>query len=128
VVDGDLASIRLRSVVFDCANPSELGSFYAELLGGEIVNRDPDWVELHLSTLPLKLAFQRVTRFVPPDWPHGQAQQAHLDITVSDLRASSDRAVELGGRPLTEPIIEDNCVFQVHADPSGHPFCPCEDR
>ena len=124
----ELRAVRLRSVVFDCETPVVLAAFYAELLGGEVVNTDPDWVEVHLSTLPLQLAFQRVSGHVTPDWPDGQPQQAHLDITVTDLTVSSRRAVELGARVLSAPVTEDDSIFQVHADPSGHPFCLCEDR
>jgi predicted enzyme related to lactoylglutathione lyase len=52
----------------------------------------------------------------------------HLDITVSDLETASARAQELGARVLGPPVDEDDSTFQVHADPSGHPFCFCRDK
>jgi hypothetical protein len=122
------ASFTLRSVVFDCADPIALANFYGALLSGEIDLRDPDWCEVRFSHGVLKLAFQRVESFTAPDWPDGQPQQVHLDITVMDLQSASLRAIELGARLLSEPVDEENSRFQVHADPSGHPFCFCQDR
>jgi hypothetical protein len=106
----------------------ELATFYGDLLGGDVASTDPEWFEVQVVDLPLKLAFQRVANFTPPVWPDGQPQQVHLDITVADLASASLRAVELGAQVLGSLVGEDNSTFQVHADPSGHPFCFCEDR
>jgi Glyoxalase-like domain len=46
---------------------------------------------------------------------------------VPDLKEASRRAVRLGARILDGPVDEGDCVFQVHADPTGHPFCFCMD-
>jgi hypothetical protein len=119
---------RLRSLVFDCADPRRLASFYADLFGVEVFESDPEWSEVHLPGSPMKLAFQRVRDYTIPDWPNGQPQQVHLDLTVTDLEAASHRAVALGARVLGRHVFEPDCVFQVHADPSGHPFCLCTDR
>ena len=114
--------IRLRSVVLDCPDPPALARFYGNLLGGRVV-ADPDWSEVHVEQLPFKLAFQRVDRYVPPEWPDGEPQQLHVDFTVSDLVTASKHAVALGARVLEEPVDEGNSMYQVHVDPSGHPFC-----
>jgi predicted enzyme related to lactoylglutathione lyase len=120
--------LALRSVVFDCADPIALATFYGGLLSTEVDLRDPDWCEVHFSDVPFKLAFQRVANFTAPVWPDGQPQQIHLDITVEDLQSASSRAIELGAQLLGQPVDEGGSTFQVHADPSGHPFCFCEDR
>jgi predicted enzyme related to lactoylglutathione lyase len=120
--------ISLRSVVFDCPDPSALASFYADLLDGQLDISDPEWCEVHAGDPAFKLAFQRATPYVPPEWPDGMPQQLHLDLTVSDLRAAGLRAVELGAVILTGPVEEPDSVFVVYADPAGHPFCLCEDR
>jgi predicted enzyme related to lactoylglutathione lyase len=120
--------LNLRSVVFDCADPAALASFYGALLSAEVDLSDPEWCEVHFSNVPLKLAFQRVANFTAPVWPDGQPQQIHLDITVADLESASLRAIELGAKVLGEPVDEDHSTFQVHADPSGHPFCFCKDN
>jgi predicted enzyme related to lactoylglutathione lyase len=121
-------AIQLRSIVFDCPDPSLLAVFYADLLGGAVDTTDPSWCEVHVAELPLKLAFQRVAEFVPPEWPNGQPQQIHLDLTVADLGSASALAIELGARVLADPVEEEDCTFQVHVDPSGHPFCICMER
>jgi predicted enzyme related to lactoylglutathione lyase len=120
--------IQLRSIVFDCPDPTLLAAFYGELLGGSVDSTDPSWCEVHVAGVPLKLVFQQVAEFVPPDWPDGQPQQIHLDLTVSDLESASALAVELGARVLADPVGEESSIFQVHVDPSGHPFCLCLDR
>ena len=115
----------LRSFVYDCADPPSLAVFYAGLLGGEARVEDPDWCEVHLPGLPVKLAFQRAAAYTPPEWPDGRPQQAHLDLRVADLPAASARAVERGARVLGAPVREEGGAFQVHVDPQGHPFCLC---
>jgi predicted enzyme related to lactoylglutathione lyase len=120
-------TVELRSVVLDCPDPPALARFYGELLGGRVV-ADPRWSEVHVGHLPFKLAFQYVERYTAPQWPDGEPQQLHLDLTVPDLAAASTRAVELGGRVLQQPVAEEQGAYQVHADPSGHPFCFVIDR
>lgn len=127
MADGDV-QVQLRSVVFDCADPTRLAGFYGELLGGTVDTSDPAWCEVHVDGLPVKLAFQLVPGHLPPEWPEGRPQQLHLDITVPDIAAASTRAVSLGARVLDGPVDEGGSMFQVHADPAGHPFCFCQDR
>jgi predicted enzyme related to lactoylglutathione lyase len=120
--------VSLRSVVIDCPDPTALASFYAQLLDGQLDTADPEWCEVRFGDADLKLAFQQVEAYRPPDWPDGSPQQSHLDLTVSDLAATSRQAVSLGASVLSHRIEEPGCVFVVHADPSGHPFCLCEER
>jgi len=122
-----LSAVTLRSVVLDCPDPPALATFYADLLGGSAVI-DPDWSEVQVGRLSPKLAFQRVEEYVPPEWPDGLPQQLHLDFTVFDLAITSKRAIELGACVLKEPVEEEGCTYQVHADPSGHPFCLVVER
>jgi len=126
------ASASLRSFVIDCPDPASLASFYAALLGGRADTSDPQWCEVHFDegSRPgsVKLAFQYVSSYEAPRWPDGVPQQAHLDLTVSDLEASSRLAVQLGARVLSGPVEEPGSIFVVHSDPAGHPFCLCEDR
>src|ERR1700728_4706961 len=121
-------SVRLRSVVIDCPEPAILASFYAELLEGHADTGDPEWCEVRFDHSSFKLALQRVPSYVRPNWPDGAPQQMHLDLTVSDLPAACRRAASLGATVLSEPVEEPGCVYVVHADPAGHPFCLCEER
>jgi predicted enzyme related to lactoylglutathione lyase len=128
VVAPEQKRYRLRSVVLDCPDPVALSHFYGQLLEADVDDGDPEWCEVRLGETGMKLAFQHAPDHVPPDWPDGQPQQVHLDITTADLAAASVRAVELGARVLDGPVDEESSVFQVHADPAGHPFCFVEDR
>ena len=114
--------------MFDCPDAVALARFYAALLDGRADTSDPDWCEVHVDGTTIKIAFQRVDDYVAPDWPDGPPQQVHLDLSVTDLDATSRRAVELGAVVLSGPVEEPGCVFVVHADPAGHPFCLCRDR
>src|SRR6201995_2601250 len=96
--------IGLRSVVFDCPDPSALASFYADFLDAQLDVSDPEGCEVHAGDGACRLAFQRVTPYLPPAWPDGAPQQLHLDLTVSDLRAAGLRATELGAVLLTGPV------------------------
>ena len=124
--DIDGPTIQLRSVVLDCGDAVATAGFYADLLGLSADTSDADWCEVRLPGVGVKLAFQRIASHVAPDWPDGAPQQVHLDLTVTDLDAASAHAVALGARILGPPTPEgEGCVFQVHADPAGHPFCLC---
>jgi hypothetical protein len=122
------ASVSLRSVVIDCPEPSTLACFYADLLDGHPDTGDPEWCVVRFDDCSFKLALQRVESYVRPDWPDGAPQQMHLDLTVSDLLAACRRAAALGATALSGPVEEPGCVYVVHADPAGHPFCLCEER
>jgi predicted enzyme related to lactoylglutathione lyase len=121
-------SITLRSIVFDCPDPSALAGFYANLLDGRVDSSDPEWCEVHSDDSRLKLAFQRADPYVPPEWPNGSPQQLHLDLTVSDLDAACRHAASIGAVAMGDRVEEPGSVFVVHADPVGHPFCLCQDR
>ena len=124
----DGATVRLRSVVFDCPDPLALAAFYADLLGGELHADDREWCTVSGNGSGPDLAFQLVDSYRAPDWPGGSPQQLHLDLTVTDLAAISRRAQSLGAVVLGDPVEEADCVYLVLADPAGHPFCLCEER
>jgi predicted enzyme related to lactoylglutathione lyase len=127
-MNDDKLGVRLRSVVIDCPDPPALASFYAQLLDGQLDTADPQWCEVRLPDSKFKVAFQQVENYQPPEWPEGAPQQSHLDFTVADLGAASLRAVALGASVVSQQVQEPGCVFIVHADPAGHPFCLCEER
>jgi predicted enzyme related to lactoylglutathione lyase len=116
-------------VVFDCPDPVALATFYAELLGGQVVDDDdPTWTEVHVEGSSVKLAFEPVENYLRPQWPDGQPQQIHLDLTVTDLASASRQAVELGATVVGDGVVEKDCTFLVHLDPAGHPFCFLQDH
>jgi hypothetical protein len=111
----------LYDVVFDCPDPSALAEFYRQVVGGEIVDSDSDWVTLATPN-DRRVSFQRVDDYTPPRWPgQQQPQQIHLDVMVTDLDESEPQVLALGATLLEgsdKPI-----GFRVYSDPAGHPFC-----
>lgn len=101
-------------------------SFWAGLLDGTVVS-DEDWHSVIVDG-EWRLGIQLAPNHVAPAWPGGsQQQQIHLDVWVDDLSAAHEKAISLGARllkPADDPATSDE-VFQVYADPAGHPFCLC---
>jgi catechol-2,3-dioxygenase len=111
---------KLRSVVVDCPDPSELASFYEKLLGGErLAGSDEDWVVVVADGT--RLAFQRAPEYVPPVFPdpHG-SQQFHLDVLVEDVEEAEPKALELGAKLISR---DNDDTYRVYTDPVGHTFC-----
>ncbi len=116
--------VHIRSTVIDCPDPVALAAFYRDLVDGEIVSSEPDWVVMsdHGRT---RIAFQRAAEYLPPRWPDpAYPQQLHLDFTVEDPDAAEAHAVALGAiKAVVQP--DDEKSFRVFLDPAGHPFCLC---
>ena len=112
--------------VLDAPDLHVESAFWAALLGGT-VEADDDWHSVVVEG-GWRLAIQLAPDHVPPVWPGGpQQQQVHLDVWVDDLAAAHEHAVSLGATLLQaadDPGTTEE-VFQVYADPAGHPFCLC---
>jgi len=118
-------TVKLLTFALDCPDPAALAGFYAEVLGGKVVDEDGDntWVEV-VGDFGTTLSFQQVDGFRPPNWPsQDQAQQAHLDIGVDDLDTGQRQVLALGATLLDDGGGDRS--FRVFADPVGHPFCLC---
>lgn len=120
LIDMEITSMRF---VLDAANIDEVSSFWAAVLGGEVATSDT-WHTILVDDVP-QLDVQLAPDHVPPQWPDGEPQQAHLDITVTDIAAAHEHVVGLGAVPLSETDRTAPAGFQVYADPAGHPFCLC---
>jgi catechol 2,3-dioxygenase-like lactoylglutathione lyase family enzyme len=123
--EDDGMKIRRQIVVFDAADLAAESSFWAGLLGGR-VEAEADWHSVVVDG-EWRLGVQLAPNHVPPDWPDGTPQQQlHLDLWVDDLQAAHEHALSLGAR-LLQPAADPQAaeVFQVYADPAGHPFCLC---
>ena len=109
--------------VLDAANIEEVSAFWAALLGGR-VQADDDWHTVLVDDVP-RIDVQLAPDHVRPQWPGGQPQQVHFDLTVTDIAAAHEHAVSIGAVPLTEADHTKPGGFAVYADPAGHPFCLC---
>ncbi len=112
--------MRLGGISLDCADPGPLGTFWAEMLGGQIV-----FVSEEIAVVKLEhhlLTATRVENYVGPNWPTGSVpKQEHIDVDVDDLEDAASRAMSLGAvRAQWQPQPDSYLVF---LDPAGHPFC-----
>src|ERR1019366_9048203 len=115
-----MTKIRLGSVSLDCADPTALGSFWANLLGGEIAFTSDDFVAVQLDRMWISAV--RVDNYESPDWPLGSPpKQMHLDLAVDDLDGAEREALGLGAMKAEHQPKPD--TFRVMLDPAGHPFC-----
>jgi Glyoxalase-like domain len=115
-----MAHARLASISLDCSNPSELATFWAELIGGDIAFTSDDFVAV--KTDQLWVAAVRVPDHRAPTWPDGDiAKQVHLDLSVEDLDAAEAEAMRLGAARYDEQPAPER--WRVLVDPAGHPFC-----
>jgi len=112
---------ELWRVAIDCPNPSDLATFYEGFLGMTRVEESPANVVISASERLPMLSFQRVSPYVPPQWPDpARPAQMHFDITFDDAPTAMRTAERLGAVRLPPG---GGCP--VYADPVGHPFCLC---
>ncbi|WP_031071345.1 VOC family protein [Streptomyces sp. NRRL S-118] len=106
----------VSEIVFDCAGPAALARFWAALLGGEAVDRSPEWSYVDPPGF-VRIAFQRV--------PEGKAvkNRLHLDLEAGDVEAAAQWAVRLGAERVGGMVTDDHGEFQVLRDPEGNEFC-----
>ena len=110
-------------IVFDAADLHAESAFWAGLLEGHVFE-DETWHSVIDSAGEWRIGVQLAPDHVPPDWPHGDQQQVHLDLHVEDPRAAHEEAIALCARVLqSAPDLDSDEGHQVYADPAGHPFC-----
>ena len=107
---------RIDEVVIDCANPEALAQFWAQVLGGEPIERDEAWWFI-LPPTWTQLSFQKVpeTKTVK--------NRLHLDVLVEDLHAATVQAQGLGASCIGDVIYAKAGTFQVLLDPEGNEWC-----
>ena len=124
---------RLRSIVFDCARPSALARFWAEILGYRVrpyaeadiarlrsagiadVEDDPSVVIDPPGAGPT-IWFDKV--------PEGKVvkNRVHLDVNLAS-REELDRLVRLGARVLRPFDVVPEDRWAILADPEGNELC-----
>ena len=128
---GDLATVAGMSettpvgsvamVTIDCADATELATFYSRLLGMTIAYQD-DTVAMITGESGPALGFGKVDHYSAPPWPDEKSEkQFHLDLKVADIAEAEAACVQLGAtRPEHQP---GGDRWRVMLDPAGHPFC-----
>lgn len=119
-----MPTLRILSVVLDCAEPERLARFWRELVGGEIDERtrSTDWVALRDVPSIGHLGFQQV--------PEQKAvkNRVHIDLETEDIGRSILDAVALGAESVGVVIDEGTNLLQVMRDPEGNEFCLIQRR
>jgi predicted enzyme related to lactoylglutathione lyase len=125
---------RIRSIVFDCARPSALARFWAEVLGyrvREYSEQDLAWLREQGFDGPEddpSVAIDPPDDRLPTIWfnrvpePKKVKNRVHLDVNLGDA-AEADQVLGLGAtvvRPFGAVEGEDWAIF---ADPEGNEFC-----
>lgn len=113
---------KYGTVVLDVPDLEKVATFYTQLTGWEVVNRDDDCISMRTGPDGPKLDFQLAPDHVAPEWPgQERPQQFHLDLQVDDHEVAARRAEALGARRLA-----DGATWITLADPAGHPFDLCQ--
>ena len=112
---------HLDLAIFDAVDIGQVGAFYAELTGWNVVRNDSDRFGVRAPD-GQEIEFQRAPDHVAPRWPgQERPQQFHLDLQTEDPHAEAQRAVGLGATRLA-----DGPNWITMADPAGHPFDLCQ--
>lgn len=115
-------TLSVEMITVDCVDPGRLAQWWAEAVGGSVVELPgSDFVLVAREGWPA-LGFQRV------DHPTPGKNRVHLDLMASDLDAEVHRLVSLGA---TETSRHDGGLgfrWVVLADPDGNAFCVAAPR
>ena len=112
----------------ETTEPSALASFYSQLLEWPVVHEEPGTAILSSPDGPIFIVFQEATDYLRPVWPprrDAQRPMMHFDFQVDDLDSAVDDAVTLGATVASHQPQEN---VRVLFDPSGHPFCLCQEQ
>ena len=117
-------NINLSAVIIDVAELEPESAFWHRLLGGSIAKTATHHF-LRIDGFPA-FVIQLAPGHVPPEWPEGNSQQMHVDLTTDNLADADRLALEAGARRL-HPTGDVDPASQkggrVYASPAGHPFC-----
>jgi predicted enzyme related to lactoylglutathione lyase len=125
---------HIGNVTFSCAEPRELGRFWANALGRPDEEIDEDFLqqfrdagvdERQVTSFYLvrqldgrrpRFLFQRREKSRPASYP------IHLDFVTEDREAEIERLAGAGAS-VVETKVGTNITFTVMRDPEGNPFC-----
>jgi predicted enzyme related to lactoylglutathione lyase len=124
----------IGNITFSCAEPPQLGAFWAAALGWPDEPIDPSFIKALLdagmderettafyvtretATSRPRLLFQRREKSRPASYP------IHLDFRTDDREAELERLQELGAT-VEETKSDDDRTWTVMRDPESNPFC-----
>lgn len=109
-------TLAWEQVVVDTQNPVELGQWWAEALGWDVVAQDEEGVELRDP----RRSGPTVLFLLAPE-TKSVKNRLHLDFVPDDQSAEVSRLIDLGARRVD--IGQGEQTWVVMADPEGNEFC-----
>ncbi len=106
----------LFAFVLDVNDLESCSGFWLEVLGKKISFKTDKYCRIGEADDIPSLLLQKVPE------QHEHKNRAHIDLDVTDLEASVQRVIKLGGTKLDE-ISEYGITWAVMADPDGNEFC-----
>lgn len=109
-------ALDLAWVAVDSKDPETLARFWAEVLGSEIVDSDPEEVLMRPKdgsgphVIFLKVPDDKIVK-----------NRLHFDLRPDDQQAEVDRVLALGA--VHVDIGQGEVTWEVLADPEGNEFC-----
>ena len=112
-------TVRWYSMVVDAAEPADLASFWAEVLGWSVAYQEPDEIAIEAPDDPEDrvpaIVFVRVAGM------KRQKNRLHLDLAPDDQTVEVQRLTALGASPVD--VGQRDVGWVVLADPEGNEFC-----
>jgi catechol 2,3-dioxygenase-like lactoylglutathione lyase family enzyme len=111
----------LTQILIDCADAERLASFWCDVLGWKVIDRDEDEGDIEIGAPGghggVTIIFERVPE------PKTIKNRIHLDVKANDGDQAKEveRLVALGARPID--IGQGDVSWVVLADPEGNEFC-----
>jgi len=130
----NLAQRQIGNVTFSCAEPRDLGRFWATALGWPDEEIDEGFLQqfrdagvderdltgFYVTRPPNegrpRFLFQRREKSRPASYP------IHLDFGTDDREAEIER-LTAAGASVVETKVGTNITFTIMRDPEGNPFC-----
>jgi predicted enzyme related to lactoylglutathione lyase len=107
----------LRAVVVDAADPPKLAEFWQAVLGVDVVETAPDWIQFQPRHSGTFFAFEPA-----PDGATPTGFRTRPDIEVDDMDVARARIEELGGRLVEVIHARPGESHYRMADPEGNEF------
>lgn len=119
--EGDTVGLAVKHVTFDCAEPSTLARFWAEVVRGKVENDWGGFVTVRADGAGVEyLAFGKVPE------GKGAKNRVHLDFRADDRAAEVERVVELGATVVANRNMGP-LEWTVLQDPEDNEFCIAND-
>lgn len=109
-------TLTLGMITVDSTDPGPLATWWAEQLGGQVVEENDGWFYVVAVPGRPSMAFQKVDAVTPGK------NRIHLDLVAEDRVAEVSRLLSAGAAPIDEHTMGE-FTWNVLADPQSNVFC-----